>query len=353
MLSGHKAMDIDLRRLRTFVTVAECGTVMRAAQLLRITQPALSRQIRGLEQELGFKLFERVGRRLVVTPQGEQFLEDCRNLLAHGRTLAERASALRRGDIRELRVSASALTTEGFFPAFLPLYASRVPDVLLRLIEEDDPARHLDMLERGDVHVSVNVVNNIKVDDARFASLALPPFHVLAACTSSFGLRPADTIDIRQVVEHPLLLPHPSFATRAIFDAACRLASVAMPTPLVQSRAAHALLALAQAGQGLAIVPSVLRPDRLGLNVMAVTHQSKPLRIAVAVLWDRRRTLPRYAEGFADLLASHLREVFPAPLRARASVTGSDTVAPPSSRPGAFRREREARPKTDARAGTS
>ena len=65
-------MDIDLRRLRTFVTVAECGTVMRAAQLLHVTQPALSRQIRGLEQELGFKLFERVGRRLVVTPQGEE-----------------------------------------------------------------------------------------------------------------------------------------------------------------------------------------------------------------------------------------------------------------------------------------
>lgn len=300
------------------MTVVDSGAVMRAAQLLRITQPALSRQIRSLEAELGFKLFERVGRRLSVTPQGEEFLDDCRDLLAHARTLAERAGSLRRGDIRELRIAASALTTEGFFPGFLPLYASRVPEVLPRLIEEDDPARHLDMLVRGDVHVSVNVVSNIKVDEARFASLALPPFYVLAACASSLGLRPADTVDIRQIVEHPLLLPHPTFATRAIFDAACRLASIAMPTPLVQSRAAHALLALALAGQGVAIVPSVLRPDRLGLNVMAVTHQSKPLRIAVAVLWDRRRTLPRYAEGFADLLTGHIRDVFGGPVPGRA-----------------------------------
>jgi DNA-binding transcriptional LysR family regulator len=303
-------MDIDLRRLRTFVTVAECGTVVGAAQLLRITQPALSRQIGGLEAELGFELFERVGRRLVVTPQGEQFLDDCRDLLAHASTLAERAAALGRGEIRELRVAASALTTEGFFPGFLPLYASRVPEVRLRLIEEDDPAKHLDMLVRGDVHVSVNVVNNIKVDEAHFASLALPPFHVLAACASSLGLRTADTIDIREVAEHPLLLPHPSFATRAIFDAACRLACIALPTPRVQSRAAHALLALALAGQGVAIVPSVLRPDRLGLNVMPVTHQARPLPIAVAVLWDRRRTLPRFAPGFADLLAGHIHETF-------------------------------------------
>jgi DNA-binding transcriptional LysR family regulator len=312
-------VDIDLRRLRTFMTVADCGSVARAAQHLRFTQPALSRQIMSLEQELGFKLFERVGRRLVVSAHGEHFLEDCRDLLAHAGALVERAQALRRGDIRELRVAASTLTIEGAFPTFLGLYTQRIPGVQLRLIEEDDPARHMEMVERGDVHVSVNVVNNIKVDEARFASLALPSFRVLAACASSLGIRPAASIDIRQVVRHPLLLPNPRIATRMIFDAACRLAGVPVPTAHVESRVAHALLALAQAGHGVAIVPSILRPDPQALNVMSVTHQSKPLRIALAVLWDRRRTLPRYAEGFGDLLASHICEVFgePVPRRAR------------------------------------
>jgi DNA-binding transcriptional LysR family regulator len=319
-------MSIDLRRLRTFVTVADCGAVMRAAQLLHITQPALSRQIRSLEEELGFKLFERVGRRLIVTAQGEHFLEDCRDLLAHAGALAERAQALRRGDIRELRVAASALSIEGAFPTFLRLYAKRVPGVQLRLIEEDDPVRHLDMLERGDVHLSVNVVNNIKLDEARFASLGLPPFQVLAACARSLGIEPADSIDVRQVVRHPLLLPHPRFATRMIFDAACRLAGIAAPTALVESRAAQVLLALAQAGQGVAIVPSIIRPGRRALNVMSVTHLAKPLRITLAVLWDRRRTLPRYAEGFASLLAGHIRDIFgggSAPGRTRARQQGN------------------------------
>jgi DNA-binding transcriptional LysR family regulator len=309
-------MDIDLRRLRTFVTVAEGGTVVRAAQLLHITQPALSRQIRGLEQELGFKLFERVGRRLIVTPQGEQFLGDCRGLLAHAGTLAERARALRRGDIRVLRVAASGATIEGALPTFLGRYAERIPDVQLTLVEQDDPAEHLAMLERGEVHVSVNVVNNIRVDDMRFASYLLPPFWVLAASAPTLGLRQADAIDVRQVAKHPLLLPHARAATRMIFDAACRLAGVT-PTALVESRAAHALLGLAQAGQGVAIVPSILRPDPQALHVMSVTHMGKPLRIALAVLWDRRRTLPRYAEAFADLLAGHIREAFPAPVRVR------------------------------------
>jgi DNA-binding transcriptional LysR family regulator len=309
-------MDIDLRRLRTFVTVAECGTVVRAAQLLHITQPALSRQIRGLEQELGFELFERVGRKLVVTPQGEQFLGDCRGLLTHAGTLTKRAQALRRGDIRVLRVAASGATIEGAFPTFLGCYAERIPDVQLTLVEQDDPAEHLAMLERGEVHVSVNVVNNIKVDDMRFASYPLPPFRVLAASAPSLGLKQAEAIDIRQVANHPLLLPHARAATRMIFDAACRLAGVA-PTALVESRAAHALLGLARAGQGVAIVPSILRPDPQALNVMSVTHMGKPLRIALGVLWDRRRTLPKHAEGFADLLAGHIRETFPPPRRVR------------------------------------
>ena len=72
---------MDLRHTRTFVTVAELGTVSKAAQQLHVAQPALSRQITDLEQELGFRLFDRVGRRLVLTSEGQQFLGDCRGLL--------------------------------------------------------------------------------------------------------------------------------------------------------------------------------------------------------------------------------------------------------------------------------
>jgi DNA-binding transcriptional LysR family regulator len=309
-------VHIDLKRLRTYVTVADCGTVLRAAQVLRITQPALSRQIRSLERELGFTLFERAGRRLVVTPRGEQFLADCRGLLAHAGTLNERAETLRRDDVKVLRVVASALTIEGAFPTFLRLYAERVPGVQLSIVEQDDPAEHLDMLERGDVHVSVNVVNNIKVDQMRLASYPLPSFQVFAAFAPSLGIKRADTIDIRQVVKQPLLLPSASFATRTIFDAACRLVG-ATPTALLESRAAHALLALAEAGQGVAVVPSILRFNRRALHVMKVTHMSKPLQIALAVLWDKRRPRPRHAEGFAELLAGHIRDIFPGSFRPR------------------------------------
>jgi LysR family nitrogen assimilation transcriptional regulator len=82
-------------------------TVSKAAVRLRIAEPALSRQISALEQELGLKLFERVGRRLVLTGEGEQLLGDCRSLIGQANSLGERAGSLRHGDSGVLKVAAT------------------------------------------------------------------------------------------------------------------------------------------------------------------------------------------------------------------------------------------------------
>src|ERR1043165_2402324 len=94
---------MDLKHLRTFVAVAESGTVSKAAERLLIGQPALSRQIIELERQLGISLFDRVGRRLHLTAEGEGFLASCRRALGEIGSLAERAQELRRADRGTLR----------------------------------------------------------------------------------------------------------------------------------------------------------------------------------------------------------------------------------------------------------
>jgi DNA-binding transcriptional LysR family regulator len=88
---------MDLRHTRTF-TIAELGTVSKAALRLHLTQPAVSRQISDLEHELGFRLFDRVARRLLLTSEGEQLLGEWRALLNHAGAVREQAELLRRGD---------------------------------------------------------------------------------------------------------------------------------------------------------------------------------------------------------------------------------------------------------------
>ena len=106
---------MDLKRLRTFVTVAEEESVSKAAVRLHVTQPTLSRQIQELQQELGMRLFDRVGRHLVVTSEGEQLLVDCRNLLGYASALGERAQLLQNGDSGILKVAASPVQIEAVF----------------------------------------------------------------------------------------------------------------------------------------------------------------------------------------------------------------------------------------------
>jgi DNA-binding transcriptional LysR family regulator len=304
MRFGDKPMD--LKRLRTFVAVADLGTVSKAGLQLRISQSALSRQIAELEYECGFKLFDRIGRRLFLTTRGEQMLGECRGVLGQIGSLGERIELLKRGDTGVLKLAAPPQTIESVLTAFLPRYAKSFPNVRVKLTE----ALGMDqvpLLERGEVHVGIRHDQGV---NPWLESFALPSDDVLAASARSLPLGRDGMIDIASLASHPLLLLDSGYSVRRLFDAACRVADVE-PDILLESRAPHTLLALAEAGQGVAVIPSVLRADRYRLKIARVTHRRKPLRDRYVIQWDKRRPMPGYAENFCATLAAYMREVLP------------------------------------------
>jgi len=309
MPNRHKLHGMDLRHFRTFVTVAEEGTVSKAALRLRVAQPALSRQINDLESELGIRLFDRIRRRLILTGEGEQLLGDCRVILGAVGALAERAQLLRRADAGVLRVGATGQMIDGVFSNFLHRYAERRPNVQIKLSEATGPTL-LTMLERGELHVCISGIRAIQADNHPFEIFSLPPVEFLAASDTSLHLGNAERVDIARLGSHPLLLLDTSFFFRQTFDAACRLAGLG-PNIFIESRTPHTLLSLAEAGHGVAIVPSVLPTQRYRLRIVRLTHRRKPLREPFAVLWDKRRALPPYAGDFCRSLAAYMREVLP------------------------------------------
>jgi len=100
------------------------------------------------------------------------------------------------------------------------------------------------------------------------------------------------------------------FGFRRAFDAACRLAGL-KPNIMLESRGPHTLLALAEGGRGVAIIASTFRTHRYDLKIVRLTYRGRPLREPLAVLWDKRRPLPRYATAFCEMWAEHVRKVFP------------------------------------------
>lgn len=301
---------MNLRYARTFVAVAEFGTVSKAAERLRIAQPALSRQIGALEQELGLKLFDRVGSRLVLTGEGEQLLGDCRVLLNYARALGERAQLLRRGDSGTLKVGASPQYIEGVVSEFLHRYAEAYPKVQVRLIETVGTDTQ-DLLERGEIHLGQTLLRAVPPGHTRLVSHPLKPVDLLAVWRPPVVTCRSAAIDIARLAAYPLLLLDNSFIFRRTFDAACRLAGVEVNVAF-ESRVPHTLLTMAEKGHGVAIVPSALHIDRYPqVGIAQVTYQGKALREPLAIFRDKRRPLPAFASAFCEMLADYAGEVFP------------------------------------------
>src|SRR6266849_231687 len=153
---------MNLRHLRTFVSIADAGGFARAANRLNLSQPALSRQIRALETELGVPLFDRIGRRVQLTSEGQDLLRRSRRLLVEVESFTERAGALKKGESGILRVGAAPQVIENTLSGFLGPYRRRHPGIEVQLAEEggsDLPRR----LDRGELNLAL-----MAVDDERF-----------------------------------------------------------------------------------------------------------------------------------------------------------------------------------------
>jgi len=300
---------MQLRQARTFVTVAELGTVSKAALRLRIAQPALSRQIIDLEEELCLRLFDRVGRRLLLTGEGEQLIAGCRLLLSCESAVKEQAQLLRHGDTGVLKVAGSPQHIESVLSRFLHGYAQRYPKVEVK-ISEGTGSEILTLLERGEVHLGQNLLHAVKLDERQFGSLPLGSVELLAVCHPSFPLGRRRTIEVAELAEFPLLLMDGGFGFRRAFDAASRMAGL-KPTIKFESRNPHTLLALAEAGHGVAVVPSQLQCHRYRLRIVGLTYRGRTLREPLTISWDKRRPLPRFATDYCAMLAAYMRKTLP------------------------------------------
>src|ERR687896_74155 len=139
---GSLRMDVEIRQLRSFVAVAEERNFTRAAERLRLAQPALSAQIRQLEQRMGVQLLERTTRKVDLTPAGEALRERARLLLDGVEAAVQQAQDTAAGRTGRLRVGLAATASLDLTPLALRAFAEAVPgaQVSVQDIRFDDPS---------------------------------------------------------------------------------------------------------------------------------------------------------------------------------------------------------------------
>src|SRR4051812_2503871 len=153
-LFGIMTPPMELRHLRYFQAVAEALSFTKAAARLRIAQPALSRQVQDLEDELGVDLVKRSPRGLTLTAEGKLFLEDVRDLLRRAEESVQKVRALARGEYGELHIGYSPTPTIEILPPALAAFQKAVPgvQVLLHDLSSDEM---MDGLRGGALQLAV------------------------------------------------------------------------------------------------------------------------------------------------------------------------------------------------------
>jgi LysR family cyn operon transcriptional activator len=295
---------MNLRFLRTFVAIADSNGFARAATRLNLTQSAASRQVQALESELGVRLFDRIGRSVKLTSQGEDLLLRSRRLLSDVESLGERARALKSGHTGVLQIGGAPQILENLLADFSQRYRKRHPGVDVHFVE-DQGGRVSGRLERGDMHVAV-----LPEGDERFCCRLLYPMIMIAVMPRAHRLSRRVVLDVAELADEPLLRLGPGFASHEWFNAACR-AEQLRPRVLLESIAPPALIELARTGHGIALINSVVRIPREKVRAAAVVHRGRPIGRWTVVAWHRQRFLPPYAKQFAEELIIRCQRDYP------------------------------------------
>jgi DNA-binding transcriptional LysR family regulator len=246
---------VELRHLRYFTAVAENGGFGRAAELLHVSQSAISEQIRDLEAELGAPLFDRENRTIRLTPEGEQFLTDARAVLALAGKAAANVQKSLRGEIGTLTIGFFVGGTGKFFPAIIREFKHRFPDVQVGLVEMAPAMQH-----EGLLGGTIDIAFTRSVQPAHAALLRSELFsteQLYAVLLRNHPMAKRRRISMRELATERFVLNDRTYSP-AVFDKVITLCTEAGFSPKISATAtvSSGVLALVEAGEGLAILPA-------------------------------------------------------------------------------------------------
>jgi DNA-binding transcriptional LysR family regulator len=284
---------VELRHLRYFVAVAEMENVSRAALKLHVSQPALSRQIRDLEDEIGFSLLERTAKSVRLTDAGRAFLDNARALLQSADDAVTKARAVASTEPTELHVGYSPTPTAEILPKTLRAFQRKMPNVHVRLHDWSNKDI-LDGIRDGRLQLGL-IVPPLKANalhDVRYEELFHERVCVAVALQHPFARRRA--IPITEVAAEPLIgltrEDYPNY-----YDYLSMIFSKVKQKPRVveEHDSSSGVISAVEAGTGVAI-----GADTFGhsfgnrVKVLHITPEPKRISVVIAALKGKLGPVP-------------------------------------------------------------
>ncbi len=249
---------MDLRQLRYFVAIAEHGNFSRAAKSLHLTQPALSRQVKNLEETLGVDLFERAKNVVSLTSVGRVFLSEAREVLAHVEQAVQTTLRAAHGKRGKLSVGLCGPAVATLLPEMIREFRARNPGITLT-IKDLEPARQPEALIKGIIDIGFTRSIPPRLDHLLGSEVFFQE-PLVAAIPAGHALATEHTVQPSQLAKEPFILYHREGAPE-LFDAVIALCRRAKFTPQIGASPNRwqSVLTLVEAGEGVSLVPASAR----------------------------------------------------------------------------------------------
>jgi LysR family transcriptional regulator, hydrogen peroxide-inducible genes activator len=284
---------MELHQLRYFCAIADTSSFSRAAQQSHVAQPSLSQQIGKLEDELGARLFDRLGRTVRLTELGRALLPRARAVLRDVETA--------RSDVVERKTSIAGTVCVGviptigpyFLPAVLASFSRKFPQAHVTVVEEITPLL-LERLRAGSMDIAI-VALPLQARGHEFESFPLVEEKLYAVLPKQHALAKRRTVSLGDLRDDPFLLLRDGHCFRETAVAACKRARL-QPKIIFESGQFSSILSMVSAGLGVSIIPAMALEKRRGCHFVPLGDERAARTIGAVTL--NGRSLSRAHEAF-------------------------------------------------------
>ncbi|WP_345817571.1 LysR family transcriptional regulator (plasmid) [Paraburkholderia sp. PREW-6R] len=296
-------MNVTLAQMRAFIAVSRYGSFTLAAEALHRTQPAVTMQIKQLEDALALKLFDRTTRRLRLTTSGHELVAPLSAMLQQLDTVVGTAQDLR--DVRTgiVRVGCLPSVASSYLPQKIANFRKLYPGVTFAL-QDALGSRVIALVKSGDVEFGIT---DIMPGDNDLEGVPLLKEQMCAVYSKGHPIHEAPTIDVEELARHDLILMAPGSNARRIVDLAFA-SEGRVAVPACEASYMSTAVGLVQAGLGVALLPTSGFNSRSDPALMVRPIMKPEFRRMIAVVRLKHKTLSPAAEAFSKMLVDTQQE---------------------------------------------
>lgn len=289
---------MDTASLKTFLAIAETGSFSLAAERLYVTQPAISKRIQSLENELGAKLFDRVGRQTILTPAGEVFFNRAQSILQQLEDSQREIDNLSGEVTGTLQIGTSHHIGLHHLPPVLKRLHQQYPELILDIQFMDSEAAYREVLT-GKLELGIITIPSLATQELNACIVWEDPLefvvsknHILASKLSS-----SRTLNAKELAQYDAILPAKNTYTRQILETAFNKIQCNIKTTL-STNYLETIKMLVNVGLGWSLLPRSM----LGKEVVIFQIPRMQLQRNLGIVWHPKRTLSNGARVMMDLL---------------------------------------------------